>query len=211
MQILAGSIRGVYMKAAHKIFLFIGAIFVFLGLFVSGVFFANRDVLGWFFLLPLIFLFVGIALLVSVLSYIGKNKRIIKNGKRICAKIYGYVEDTSITVNNSYPVNTVVRYFDASQKERETILETGFARGSNEYPLGMTIDIYELDGKFGYDKGSVRSETIPREEELMDNKPIITTGLEVVAIECKSCGASFCATKGYVSKCPYCGRAIEAE
>ena len=74
----------------------------------------------------------------------------------------------------------------------------------------MTIDIYEYGGKIAYDKNSVRSETILKEEELMDNMPLDTTGLEVVAVECRSCGASFCATKGYVSKCPYCGKLINA-
>ncbi len=44
----------------------------------------------------------------------------------------------------------------------------------------------------------------------MDNKPVNTADMEVVAMECKSCGASFCATKGYVSKCPYCGKLINA-
>ncbi len=198
------------MKAAYKVLLLVGAIFTFVGLLITTVFFANREVFGWFSLFPLIFFFIGIALIVPAILQIRKNKVILKNGKRISAKIYDYAEDTSATVNGAYPVNTVVHYFDGEGKEREAILETGFLRGSNEFPIGMTIDIYEYNGKIGYDKSSVRSETIPREEELMDNKPINTTGMEVVAIDCKSCGASFCATKGYVSKCPYCGKNVNA-
>ena len=198
------------MKAAYKVFLLIGAIFMFVGLLVTTVFFANRDVFGLFSLFPLLFFFIGVGLLIFPIRNLSRNRKIIKNGTRRPAKIYDYVEDTSATVNGAYPVNTVVRYFDGTGKERETILQTGFLRGSNEYPIGMTIDIYEYGGKIAYDKNSVRSETILKEEELMDNMPLDTTGLEVVAVECRSCGASFCATKGYVSKCPYCGKLINA-
>ncbi len=198
------------MKAAYKVFLFVGAVFAFVGLIITVVFFANREVFGWFSLFPLIFLFVGIGLIIPAIMQIRKNKVIVENGKRIRAKIYDYVEDTSATINGAYPVNVVVRYFDSYGKECEAILETGFLRGSNEFPIGMTVDIYEYDGKIGYDKGSVRSETIPREEELMDNKPVNASGMEITAMECKSCGASFCAAKGYVSKCPYCGKLINA-
>ncbi len=198
------------MKGAYKVFLLIGAIFSLVGIIITTAFFANREVFGWFCLFPLIFLFVGIAFIILPIRQIRMNKMIVKNGRRISAKIYDYCEDTSATVNGAYPVNTVVRYFDLNGKECETILETGFLRGSNEFPIGMTIDIYEYNGKIGYDRDSVRSETITGEEELMDNKPINTAGMEVVAIECKNCGASFCATKGYVSKCPYCGKLINA-
>ena len=198
------------MKGAYKVFFLVGAIFSFVGLVICAAFFANRDVFGWFCLFPLIFLVMGIVFMIFPIRQLRINKMIVKCGRRISAKIYDYCEDTSATVNGAYPVNTVVRYFDTYGKECETILETGFLRGSNEFPIGMTIDIYEYNGKIGYDKDSVRSETIFREEELMDNKPINTAGMEVVAIECKSCGASFCATKGYVSKCPYCGKLINA-
>ena len=198
------------MKTAYKVFLLVGTIFIFVGLLVTVVFFANRDVFGLFSLFPLIFFFIGVALVIFPILRLRENRKIVANGKRIPAKIYDYVEDTSATVNGAYPVNVVARYFDSFGKERETILETGFLRGSNEYPIGMTIDIYEYNGKIGYDKNSVRSETVLREEELMDNMPLNTAGAEVVAVECKSCGASFCATKGYVSKCPYCGKLINA-
>lgn len=197
------------MKAAYKVFLLVGTIFVFVGLLVTTVFFANRNVFGWFSLFPMIFFFTGLALLVPPIRSIFQNRKIIKNGTRRLAKIYDYVEDTSATVNGAYPVNTVVRYFDSYGKEREAILETSFLRGSNEYPIGMTIDIYEYGQKTGYDKNSVRSETIPGEEKLMDNLPLYNAATEVIAVECRSCGASFCATKGYVSKCPYCGRMID--
>ncbi len=196
------------MRAAYKVFLFVGAIFSFVGIVVTTVFFANREVFGWFCLFPLIFLLIGITLMILPIVQIRRNKKIVKYGRRISAKIYDYCEDTSATVNGTYPVNTVVRYFDPYGKECEAILETGFLRGSNDFPIGMTIDIYEYNGKIAYDKDSVRSETLLREEELMDNKPISTAGMEVIAIECKSCGASFCAAKGYVSKCPYCGKLI---
>ena len=194
------------MKAAYKIFFLVGAIFAFVGMIVTAVFFANRDVFGWLGLLPLIFVVVGIALIIHAIRRIFMNRKIVEKGKRISAKIYGYVEDKSTTVNGTYAVNTVVHYFDINGKECEAILETGFLRGSNEFPIGMTVDIYEYNGSIGYDKASVRSETIPREARLMHKKQINTDEMEVIAIECKNCGASFCVTKGYAKKCPYCGK-----
>jgi hypothetical protein len=198
------------MKTVYKILILVGAIFALVGAMLTFIFLVNRDVFGLWSLFPLFFVALGLCFIIPGIIDVTRTRKIIKNGRRISAKIYDYCEDTSATVNGAYPVNTVVRYFDSYGKECETVLETGFLRGSNEFPIGMTIDIYEYNGKIGYDKDSVRSETIFREEELMDNKPINTAGMEVVAIECKSCGASFCATKGYVSKCPYCGKLINA-
>ena len=89
------------------------------------------------------------------------------------AKVYSYVENTSFTVNNSYTVNTVVHYFDETHTEREAVIPTCFEKGSSKMlPIGMTVDIYCYRDKYDYDPKSVRSEYLPGEEELMDDKPV---------------------------------------
>ncbi|MCR5094409.1 MAG: hypothetical protein K6B72_10595 [Lachnospiraceae bacterium] len=198
------------LKAVHRIFILIGMIFTFVGACIFVPFLLNRAVFGWFFLFPLFFVVLGIAFIIPGILYAVKQTVIMKNGRRIPAKIYGYVEDRSVLVNNAYPINVVVHYFDRNGTEREAILETGFTRGSSEYPLGMTIDIFEYRGQFGWDRNSVRSELLAREDELMDNLPVNTAGMEESAIVCPACGASFSAVKGYVTKCPYCSRSIDA-
>ena len=89
------------MKAAYKVFLLVGAIFTFVGLIITIVFFANRDVFGWFSLFPLIFLILGIVLIIPAILQTRKNKLIIENGRRISAKIYDYIEDRSATINGA--------------------------------------------------------------------------------------------------------------
>ena len=108
-------------------------------------------------------------------------------------------------LNGTFTLNVKVHYFDKAHIEREAILPTGFARGSNLYPIGMTIDIYEYRGKFGFDPKSVRAEILPGEEELMDDKPVNPDQVQLVAVTCPNCGSSFQAATGYSSKCPYCG------
>lgn len=66
------------------------------------------------------------------------------------------------------------------------MIPTGFARGSGEYPIGMTITIYEYRGKFSFDPASVRDEMIPGEAELMDDKPLEPEKLKMVAVTCKT-------------------------
>ena len=186
------------MKAAYKVLLLVGSIFAFVGVCILVPFIANINVFKGMVAIPAFFVLLGIGFMIPAFVQSRNNKIIVANGKRRTATICDYVEDTSATVNGAYPVNTLVRYFDDYGRECETVLETGFLRGSNAYPLGMTLDIYEYNGKISWDKASVRSEEIPAEAE-------------VTAMECRSCGASFCATKGFVSKCPYCGRVINEE
>ena len=124
---------------------------------------------------------------------------------------YSYVENTSFTVNNSYTVNTVVHYFDETHTEREAVIPTCFEKGSSKMlPIGMTVDIYCYRDKYDYDPKSVRSEYLPGEEELMDDKPVDPMQLKMVAVSCPNCGSSFQAATGYSSKCPYCGSYINA-
>ena len=84
-------------------------------------------------------------------------------------------------------------------------LETGILSLDSMFPIGMTIDIYEYNGKYSYDPASVRGERLRREEELMDNKPIDPEQLHLIAVRCSNCGASYKAATGYASRCPYCG------
>ena len=84
-------------------------------------------------------------------------------------------------------------------------METGILSIDSMFPIGMTIDIYEYNGKYSYDPASVRGERLRREEELMDNKPIDPEQLHLIAVRCSNCGASYKAATGYASRCPYCG------
>ena len=142
---------------------------------------------------------------IVVAILVHNKKMIVKKGVRYPAKIYGYTENTSVRVNNTYMMDTIVHYFDSYHVEREAIIPTGFTRGAGMYPIGLTIDIFEYNGKYGYDPDSVRDERLPGEEELMDNKPVAPDKLRLVAVRCPNCGSSFRAATGYSSKCPYCG------
>ena len=195
------------MKTVYKILILVGAIFASVGVMLTFIFLVNRDVFGIWSLFPLFFVVLGLCFIIPGIIDFKRNRNIIKNGKRIPAKICGYVEDKSVVINGGYAVNTVVRYFDSYRRVKETVIETGFQQGSNAYPVGMTVDLYEYEGKIGWDRGSVRQETLFDEKELMDCIEDNSNG-EVIAVNCTKCGASFCAVKGYTAKCPYCGKEI---
>lgn len=161
--------------------------------------------------MPLIFVVIGIGFLAGIVIHKSVKGRIRKKGKKYVAKVYSYVENTSFTVNNSYTVNTVVHYFDETHTEREAVIPTCFEKGSSKMlPIGMTVDIYCYRDKYDYDPKSFRSEYLPGEEELMDDKPVDPMQLKMVAVSCPNCGSSFQAATGYSSKCPYCGSYINA-
>ena len=134
-----------------------------------------------------------------------KKNSIKKHGDAYKAKIYGYVENTSYRVNGRFPINVKVHYFDKKGIEREAVLPAGMSKGSGEYPIGMTMDIYEYRGKYSFDPKSVRDEILPGEAELMDDKPVDPSRIKMTAVSCRSCGASYQAAAGYTGRCPYCG------
>ena len=192
------------MKTVYKILILVGAIFALVGLLLTFIFLVNRDVFGIWAFFPLFFVILGLCFIIPGIIDYTKNRKIIKNGKRIPAKICGYMEDKNVVINGGYAVNTIVRYFDSYRRVKETVIETGFQHGSNAYPIGMTVDLYEYDEKISWDRNSVRQETLFDERELMDGIEDNSDG-EVIAVECPKCGASYCAAKEYASKCPYCG------
>lgn len=198
------------MKVFETILMILGAAFVGVGALVSIVFIAAFDGIGFFVAIPLFFCLLGFCFIGGVLFARVTKKRIIKNGTKYAAKIYGYVRNTSVEVNGQFTFDTKVHYFDRNGIEREAVLGTGFAEGAGSFPIGMTIDIYEWKGKYNFDPDSVRDEVLDREAELMDDKPVDPSKLKAVAITCKNCGASYEAAKGYSSKCPYCGGYINA-
>ena len=108
-------------------------------------------------------------------------------------------------VNGRFPVNVIVHYFDKNQIEREAVIPTAFEKGASTYPIGMTMDIYEYQGKYGWDPDSVRDEILSGEQELMDDKPVDPYKLRMTAVQCPNCGASYQAAAGYTGRCPYCG------
>ena len=152
-----------------------------------------------------VFLILGICFIAAVLFGQHKKSLIVKNGIRYAAKIYGYVENTAYMVNGRFPVNVIVHYFDKNQIEREAVIPTAFEKGASTYPIGMTMDIYEYQGKYGWDPDSVRDEILPGEQELMDDKPVDPSKLRMTAVQCPNCGASYQAAAGYTGRCPYCG------
>ena len=181
------------MNAAHKIVVLVGSIFLAVGVFV-GIIFAIVAEPGKFPLamlsLPGSFLLIGGGMDIVVAILVHNKKMIVKKGVKYPAKIYGYTENTSVKVNNTYMIDTIVHYFDSYHVEREAIIPTGFTRGAGMYPIGLTIDIFEYNGKYGYDPDSVRD---------------APDKLRLVAVRCPNCGSSFRAATGYSSKCPYCG------
>ena len=195
------------MNAAQKILMLVGGIFAAVGTFLTILFlFLFKPItsqIGFVFM-PLIFVLLGAVLMFSVFLTISRARNIVKKGRKYTGKIYGYVENTAYTVNNSYTYNTRVRYFDERGYKRESVINTAFTKGSNDYPIGMTIDIYEYKGKWGFDKNSVRNEYIYREKELMENKPVAPNLLRMVGVRCPNCGASFQAATGYAGRCPFC-------
>lgn len=192
------------MSVAQKVLMIMGVVFAAIGGVISIVL-AAVGIPVAFIAIPFLFVVLGIAFIAPVLVSIGKKKKIAKRGHRYAAKIYGYVDNTSYTLNGTFTFNVKVHYFDEHHMEREVILPTGIARGSGKYPIGMTIDIFEYRGKFSYDPDSVRNEILPGEDELMDDKPVSPEQIQLVAATCPNCGSSFQAAAGYSSKCPYCG------
>lgn len=174
---------------------------------------ATGDALGLLITVPLALVFIGIGVgfIMSVINAKRKADRIQEKGTKYTGKIYSYTDDTSLLVNGQYRVNIKVRFFDKNGVEREALVPTKFIRGNGDFPIGATIDICEFDGKYTWVKGSVRYEQIYREEELMDDKPLEPGKINMVGISCQGCGASFTGAKGYVSRCPYCGAAINVE
>ncbi len=193
--------------------LMFGGIFFIVG-FILTVAFVGVGILdagfgtgfaGVFLLIPVACMLAGLGVLIYAFKLIIRKKDISKKGIRYQAKIYGYAEDKSLVVNGEFTMNVKVRFFDSNHIEREAILPTNFPKNSNMYAIGMTIDIFEYNGEFDFDKSSLRYEHIPGEEELMDDKPINPGEQKLTAVECPNCGASFNAAEGYSNKCPYCG------
>lgn len=196
------------MNMAQKILLIVGGAFAGIGAVLTMIFGSIGMVfqpMRAFLALPLFFLILGICFIVAVLFGQHKKSLMVKNGIRYAAKIYGYVENTAYMVNGRFPVNVIVHYFDKNQIEREAVIPTAFEKGASTYPIGMTMDIYEYQGKYGWDPDSVRDEILPGEQELMDDKPVDPSKLRMTAVQCPNCGASYQAAAGYTGRCPYCG------
>lgn len=197
------------MNSSQKILLGMGSFYILIGGTVTIVF-AGSGMAGVFLSIPLLFVVLGIAFVAGVCMSIAKKKKIATHGHRYPAKIYSYVDNTSYVVNGSFTVNIKVHYFDENHVEREAIIPTGFEKGSGMYPIGMTIDIFEYQGRFSYDPSSVRNETLPGEAELMDDKPVSPEQVKMIAVRCPNCGSNFQAVSGYSNKCPYCGGYLNA-
>jgi len=194
------------MNSAQKICMIVGTGFAGIGLFMTVLFMFAFGEIGVFILIPLMFVVIGLCFIVTILVMLHNQKMIRVHGEKYAAKIYGYVQNTSYRVNDQFTWNVKVHYFDNYGIEREVILPTSISRGADSmFPIGMTIDIYEYNGKYSYDPASVRGERLRREEELMDNKSIDPEQLHLIAVRCSNCGASYKAATGYASRCPYCG------
>lgn len=193
------------MKMAQLIIGGMGAFYIILGGGIAITFLATGLPMNAV-AIPMLFVVLGICFLIGCAIPSIRRNAVIKKGTRYAAKIYSYVDNTSYTVNGKFTSNAKVHYFDQNGIEREAIIPTAFSKGSNGmYPIGMTIDIYEYNGRYGFDPKSVRNERLPREAELMDDKPINPEEMTIVAHECENCGATFEALAGYSNKCPYCG------
>lgn len=191
------------MEMAFIVLAIIGAAFMGLGGLCFLIFSAVGG-MGVFSMIPLFFVLLGACFFGAFVLHKKKQADILNKGNRYTGKIFGYVKDKSVAVNGAYPINIKVRYFDEKNTVKECIIPTGFPEGSNQYAIGMTIDIFEYRGKYGWDKASVRDEYISGQDVLMDNKPVEPEKLDLIAVTCPNCGSSFQATKGYANRCPYC-------
>ncbi|MGN0592583.1 MAG: hypothetical protein ACI4JQ_05005 [Ruminococcus sp.] len=199
------------MKPLHVILLILGLGFMGISLVVGGILAVVSSAVqgsssAVFLLIPALFFLVGCAFTISVFISIAKTNQIRKKGTRYAAKIYSYVKDYSVMVNGKPQINLKVRYYTGQVKE--ALIPTGFASGSQKYPIGYTMDIFEYRGKFSWDSTSVRNEQLPHEEELMSDKPVEPEKLNIVAVTCNCCGATYQAAAGYTNRCPYCGNYI---
>ena len=200
------------MKAIDMFLFLFGGIWAFVGGMITVVFLAlGGEEFGPFIFIPLLFLIAGLVILGFGVRNVVKRREVRTKGNRYAAKIYSYVEDTSVVVNGHHTMNVVVHFFDNMMIEREAVIPTSFTIGSNSYPIGFTIDIFEYNGVFDFDKNSVRNEELAYENELMDDKPVSPAMLSLMGIECPNCGASFNAARGYSNKCPYCNSYINVE
>jgi len=197
------------MNLAQKILVIMGIAYIAIGGAITVIFSGTGFHLSVT-VIPLLFVVVGAVFLLGVAAAMAGKKKIVKKGRRYAAKIYGYVENSTLTVNGQFTVNIKVHYFDENHVEREAILPTSFTKGSDMYPIGMTIDIFEYRGRFDFDPKSVRNEILPGEAELMDDKPVEPEKLRLIAVSCPNCGSNFQAAAGYSSKCPYCGGYVNA-
>ncbi len=197
------------MNLLRNVILILGTSFFFMGAIIMTVFIATGGI-GAFILIPALFAVIGIVFLVVGIKMFIADKKIKSKGTKYKAKIYSYVDNTSVVVNGTFTINCKVHFWDKNGIEKEAVIPTGFSRGSNEYPIGMTIDIYEYEGRYDFDKHSVRSEVLDREDELMDDKPVDRAEVRMVAISCQSCGITYEAVAGYSASCPYCGHHINA-
>lgn len=198
------------------ILLFMGGIFFGVGLVTTTIFssvsdmFPGRSGAGAFIMIPLLFTLIGAIILGFAVREIIRKSNVRKKGTRYPAKVYGYVDDTSFVVNGQYTVNIKVRFFDSNNFIREAIIPTQFNRNSSMYGIGMTIDIFEYNGRFSWDKKSARFEKLPNENQLMDERPVNPDEINLIAVTCPYCGANFKATSGYTNRCPYCDGYINA-
>lgn len=183
-------------------FFTIGMVMTILFASTSGIF--RESGIGVFVLIPLLFALIGAIMLVIAFRQMIRKMEVRSKGTRYPAKVYGYVDDSSFVVNGQYTVNTKVRFFDVNHYVREAIIPTQFSRNSNMYGIGMTIDIFEYNGRFSWDPRSLRYEHITGEKELMDNRPVVPEEMKLVGVTCPSCGANFQASSGYANRCPYC-------
>lgn len=197
------------MNTENQIYLFVGGLFFLIGSVIT-IIFCSIGFFGSFILLPLLFVVLGGGLLVYAFMLRKKQKDVLNQGKKYAAKIYGYVDDKSVSVNGVLTKNIVVHYFDDNGIEREATIPTQLESGFNSYAIGMTVDIYVYQGRHEWDPNSIRNEVIWRESELMDGKPIDPDKQQLVSIHCKNCGATYQAVKGYSNRCPYCGSFIDA-
>lgn len=190
----------------NMLLLLMGIIFFVVGGFICAVLFGLAgSSAGGFLLIPFVFVLLGLGFIIGAGVSSANKKKIRNKGKRYAAKIYGYTENSRLLINGYPAIDTKVHYFDDKHIEKEAILKTGFARGGEEFAVGMTIDIYEYKGQFEYDKNSLRNEYLAGEEELMDDKPILPEEITYVAVSCPNCGSNFRAMANYSNKCPYCG------
>jgi hypothetical protein len=118
------------------VFVFLGSIFLLLGLGVLYMGIVVKELMP--FLFGLVFAGIGVGLLVPCIRHLTK-KRKAKSGRLVRASIIGYECNYRVKVNRRHPY-----FFTCEGEGRSFIFET-LRYGNPDAMLGKTVDVYVSD------------------------------------------------------------------
>lgn len=138
-----------------------------------------------------------------------RDDEIVAKGANYLAKVFGYEEDHSLTMNGAPVLVLVVRYFEQGEI-RQASVNTGVV-DKTLYPIGSTVTIRVYEGRVALVPGSCSSSRIEGEDDLM-NPDFDPLGIQSsVNVDCPNCGASIVVPLGMSRICPYCNTKVSID